>query len=149
MDSQLLTSASVFIRDFLEPITGKKLSASSEKKVGKYMVATMIAMVTILALIPEMQKSIILLASKGAAVAFLLLPILILTLLGNKSTILAIGNLVLGIFIMLTIEISGIKIAYGFGSAIIALIGQTSFILIGLLIYRARSMVLKFSVSQN
>ncbi len=105
IDSQLLCVSSVLVRDIVRPMSGGDLSPSTEKLIGRVVVLTLILVLTILALMPGSQGSIILLASKGATIAVLLFLPLICCLNGFKvSGQAALASLILGGFVLGVLE---------------------------------------------
>jgi len=72
IDSQLLSASSVLVHDICKPLMGKSLTSRREERLGKLFVFLLITFLATLALLPGSQGSIILLASKGTAIAVLL-----------------------------------------------------------------------------
>jgi len=137
IDSQLISASSVIVRDLINPLLTEKLNTSQEKKIGSFIVVLLIFVLTVLALIPESQGSIILLASKGTAIALMLFIPLFCCL--NEISISARASfltLVIGIFSLFVFEANIIEysLPYGFGDVFIAFFLQLFFIATYLLI---------------
>jgi solute:Na+ symporter, SSS family len=127
IDSQLLTAASVIVRDFRAPFVKGKLDSYKEMRLGKIVVLGMILLLGCLAVRPESRGSIILLASKGTAIAFLLLVPLCGPLLWKRaSRIGALACLIAGsvTLILFEAEFISTELPLGFGSPLACLLVQ-------------------------
>ncbi len=134
-DSQLLTVSSVFTRDIIRPAMTNKLNPHKGKLLGRYLVIVLVAVITVLALLPESQGPIIMLASKGVGLATLLLIPLIGPLYWDKATTSgAISGMLTGFSFQLAHEFNLFEIPYNFGSPIPAL-------LLGLVVFYGVSML--------
>lgn len=124
IDSQLLSASSVVVRDLFNALSKDGLSQEKEEKLGKVIVTTLIFGLAFLALIPEAQGSVILLASKGTLISLLLLIPLLCSLYnfnvsGNACmTAILLGGGVLALFE--TKLVSSDLLPLGLGSIIYA-----------------------------
>ncbi|RME61593.1 MAG: sodium:solute symporter family protein [Candidatus Dadabacteria bacterium] len=115
IDSQLLTASSVIIRDLVEPLRKKQLKSSTERIVGKVVVVSLIGLLTVLALLPEMQGPIVELASKGVSIALLFLAPLIGPLAWKGATKEgAFWGLLIGVLVLFLFEFKIISISLPF-----------------------------------
>lgn len=127
VDSQMLSASSVFVRDIVSPMSKKEISKQREKFIGRSLILVFVFLLGYLALKPESQGSIVLLASKGTGIALLLLVPLLGPISWNKASKLGgLFSLAIGILIMLMLETKMItfKIPFGFGIPIVSLLFQ-------------------------
>ncbi|MCB0343971.1 MAG: sodium:solute symporter family protein [Bdellovibrionales bacterium] len=126
VDSQLLTSSSVITGDVLRAL-GIRIHPDNERILGRIIVVVLIAALTFLALLPESQGAIFTLASKGTAIAFLLLLPLLIALRGEHcSSVTGISVLLSGIAALAALELGLVKVSlpFGFGTPISAFLVQ-------------------------
>lgn len=122
-DSQLLTVSSVVVKDILQPVTKEKLDAKRGKMISRYLVLFFVTMITILALLPESQGPIVLLASKGIGLVVLLLIPLIGPLYWEGATAIgALAGMLSGVVFQLTFEFNLFELPYKFGAPIPSLL---------------------------
>ncbi len=122
-DSQLLTVSSVFVRDIIHPITKERLEKHRGKMISRYLVIALVGFITILALLPESQGPIVLLASKGIGIVVLLLIPLIGPLYWEKATATgAIWGMLSGFSFQLAYEFNAFELPYSFGAPIPSLV---------------------------
>lgn len=127
MDSQLLTAASVLLRDVMRPLGLRSYSSSRERLLGRIVVVSLILFLTSLALLPESQGAIFTLASKGTAIALLLLiPLCASFARRGTSSLVGIGTLVSGAIVLGTLELGVFQysLPFGFGAPVAALLVQ-------------------------
>ena len=134
VDTQLLSASSVVVRDIAQPMAGGRLSTRAERRLGQFVVLGFTVLLTILAFLPQAQGSIILLASKGAGGALLLLTPLCGPLLwARASRAGAIASLVVGIVVTVLLEAQLVEVVLPlkFGPPIAALACQVPVFVIG------------------
>lgn len=128
IDSQLLSAASVVVRDLVRPKRRADLSPHRERFLGRLAAMVLLLILVVLALSPfGRQGNIILLASKGTGIALLLLVPLCGPLLWSRASRLgAIGALVAGGVVMFLLEtgLVSIVLPLSFGPPIAALVVQ-------------------------
>jgi len=127
VDSQMLSASSIFVRDIVTPITKRKISKEQERFIGKGFVLLFVMLLGYLAMKPENQGSIILLASKGTGIALLLLVPLIGPIAWEKASKYAgILALLVGILVMVIMEfkIIDITIPYGLKIPVVSFLFQ-------------------------
>ena len=138
VDSQMLSASSIFVKDIISPIAKKSIPKEKERLIGRIFVLTFVFLLGYLAMKPENQGSIILLASKGTGIALLLLVPLIGPIAWTKASKYGgLMALIIGLFIMLVLELKliDITIPYGFKIPIISFIIQLPvFIIVSYLI---------------
>jgi len=119
IDSQLLSASSVFVRDVLKE-TGENARA---RQFGRWIVVGLIGILYILALSPSSQSSIILLASKGAGIALLLLfPLLAALWWPSAGKLATTLGLIAGGMALLIWEIQGTSFPYKWSPAVMAIL---------------------------
>ncbi len=122
IDSQVLTSVSIVIVDFVKPNVERPLSNRSEMLISRLVAVCMILMLGYLALSPMAQSALIPLASRGTAIALLLfVPLVSAThfpAVSRRAVELSLG---LGALLLLLLEtkVIGVALPHGFGSAVI------------------------------
>ncbi len=127
VDSQLLSASSVLLKDVVEPITGKKLSAEREKTIGRLFVLGFVGLLATLALTKFGGNTIVFIASKGTGIATLfLVPLLGALFIKKVSPATGTVTLVGGAVILFILEtgIISMKAPYGIGAPVVALIFQ-------------------------
>lgn len=140
IDSQLLTASSIIVRDGLESFTKQKLSPEHEKFAGRCAVILILGLLCTLALNPASQGNIVVLASKGISVAFLLLLPLLGALFSRKPNSnaalasIAVGALALGLLESGTINWS---LPFHFGHSVTTLLLQIPVYLLVALLFSA------------
>ena len=141
VDSQLLSAASVVVRDIATPLQKRAISSQQQKTLGRAVVLILVTLITILAFLPQAQGSIILLASKGTGVALLLfVPTLGPLTWPRASKVGALAALLLGGTTLLALEsgVAGNPLPLGFGAPIAAMLIQVPAFLLGSLIFPRR-----------
>jgi SSS family solute:Na+ symporter len=127
IDSQLLTASSIIVRDILQSVTHEKLNPKFEKTTGRIAVVITLALLCYLALSPESQGNIVVLASKGISIAFLLLlPLLGALFIKHPSSKAAILSIMLGAgtLALLETKVVNFELPYGFGPSVLCLLLQ-------------------------
>ncbi|MBT5855365.1 sodium:solute symporter family protein [bacterium] len=127
IDSQLLTSSSILVKDILEPIMERSFTPTQVSRIGRFWLVFLIFFLVLTALLPFSKGSIILIASKGVGIAFMLVVPLCFPLLLNRSSywgsaISLFGGF--GILIGLELTTLGTLIPYQFGPPVVAAICQ-------------------------
>ncbi len=122
IDSQLLSASSVIIRDVFGL---QKIEPKKEKLLGRVVVICLIILLANLALLPESQGAIFTLASKGTAVAFLLL-VPLLGALNQAPKQVGLVTLISGlsVFLLLELKVISWSLPFGFGSPVAAFLVQ-------------------------
>ena len=134
IDSQLLSTSSVLLRDLIKPLGLWSGDSRKEQLLGKCIVILLIITISFLALFANSQGAIFTLASKGVAFAFLLLiPLILIVQKEEEDALVGISVLLIGIICLISLETECIKftLPYGFGHPITAFLVQ----LLGVLVY--------------
>ncbi|MCB0325583.1 MAG: sodium:solute symporter family protein [Bdellovibrionales bacterium] len=125
VDSQLLTASSIFVRDIVKPLKSS-LDTRTERLLGQYFLVGLIAVLVVLALLPDAQGPIIALATKGTALAVMLfIPLLGPTYLPAANKVSAVGALTLGSLYYVLADIGYVDTAFGLTSFLSALLLNT------------------------
>ncbi len=139
VDSQLLSAASVVVRDIAQPLAKQRFTPHIERKLGRVFMLTFVSLLVALAVSPDSQGSIILLASKGTGIALLLLVPLCGPLFWTRATRAGgIASLLVGPAALLILEANLIKmhLPFGVGAPVAALVLQAVFFVGCSLVFR-------------
>ncbi len=127
IDSQLLTASSVVVRDLIRPMRRSTMSSEDERSLGRWIVLLMILALGVLALLPGSQGSIIVLASKGTAICFLLtVPLCLALFHPNASGQATYWSLISGAALLFLLEtkLVPLRLPLSFGPPIAAVLLQ-------------------------
>ena len=144
VDSQLLSAASIVVRDIVRPLRGKDLTPQMERMIGRVTTSILLVILVVMSLTPFGQSGIILLASKGTGIALLLLVPLYGALFWDRSSAFgAAAALLAGGILMFLMEsgLADFSLPYGFGAPIAALLLQIPVFVMGSLIVPSESQV--------
>lgn len=121
IDSQLLTASSVIVRDLLQRDDKRASMLSRLFSVG------FIAALAMLAMQPESQGSIILLASKGTGIAsILIVPLFGALFTKNPSRLAAVSSLIIGEGTLALLEITSAKLPLSFAPSFAGLLAAVA-----------------------
>ena len=125
IDSQLMTAASVVVRDVKMFLGAERFDTARERALGRNVVFTLIVALGLLALSPKCQGAIIPLASKGTGIVLLLLiPVVLPLILGIVARQATIVSLTVGAIALLLLELGILPTFFGFGPPVVAILIQ-------------------------
>jgi solute:Na+ symporter, SSS family len=127
VDSQLLSSSSLLVKDIVEPLTNSSFTGKYEKTLGRLFVLALIVLMVVLSLLPMAKASIVLIASKGFGIGLLLFCPLIYVLYSKRHTRNgALYGLIVGAGILIAFDLPFLELSlpFGFGAPALATLVQ-------------------------